>query len=128
LNWPFESAFAVALDSGEATVIVALAFAPLPSTRRLPELSDAFDTLTAASAPDGASVAAPTSSRKRSPVTLLPAENPLFERFMCRPPMTFVLCELDPFRSLSPPLNTVSRRNGTVLGPMSHAASDVLAG
>jgi hypothetical protein len=55
LNAPLLLALPVAVDSGDETVIVALAFAPRPSTVRFPdELSEAFRTLTFASAPEGA--------------------------------------------------------------------------
>ena len=44
----------LAVDSGEDTLTVASAEAPVPSTRRLPELSEALLTLMAPAAYDGA--------------------------------------------------------------------------
>jgi hypothetical protein len=72
-----ESALPVAVDSGDETETVAFASAPLPSTRRLPELSEAFATLTAASAADGASSSAPSISRDTSDATLCPLDTAL---------------------------------------------------
>jgi hypothetical protein len=67
LNSPFPSALPVAVDSGEETVIVALARAPAPSTLSVLPLSDARLTLTAASASVGATNS-PTMTSSNNPL------------------------------------------------------------
>jgi hypothetical protein len=82
LNSPFLSALPVAVDSGEETVIVAFDRAPLPSTARFPELREAFTTLTAATAADGVTNMAETTSSATSHATLRTRENRLLEPFI----------------------------------------------
>jgi hypothetical protein len=82
LNRPDVSALPVAVDSEDDTMIVALAFAPPPSTTRSPELSSALLTLTAASAVDTGIKRTPTISTDTSAAARRPAENVLLERFM----------------------------------------------
>jgi hypothetical protein len=82
LKSPFEPARPVAVDSGDETLIVAFARAPLPSTVRFPELSEARFTLTAAIAPDGASSSPPTTSGATTAMAVRPRENSLLEGFM----------------------------------------------
>jgi hypothetical protein len=83
LKSPLLFALPVTVTSGDATVIVALAFAPLPSIVRDPEeLSRAFCTLTAASALDGATNSAESVSSETNAATRRPCENRMLERFI----------------------------------------------
>jgi hypothetical protein len=82
VNRPLESALALAVDSGEETVMVERDAAPLPSTLRLPELSEALVTLTAASAAGGASNSAPRTDSETTAATLRPPDRTVLEGLM----------------------------------------------
>jgi hypothetical protein len=88
LKSPSLSALPVAVDSGEVTVIVASALAPLPSTVRVPELSEALLTLTAASAAEVVTVNAARTSSDARPTTLRPPAKRWLECFMVFLPMS----------------------------------------
>jgi hypothetical protein len=82
LNRPRPSALPIAVDSGEDTVIVAFATAPRPSTARLPDVSDAVLTLTAASAAEGTTTSAARTSSGATAMSLRPLENRFLSRFI----------------------------------------------
>ena len=75
MNLPSESARPLAVDSGEDTLIVALANAPTPSTLRLPELSEPLVTLMAVSAYDGAASTAAMTDNAAAATTQIPTRS-----------------------------------------------------
>jgi hypothetical protein len=87
LNSPLLSALPVAVDSGEVTVIVAFARASLPSTVSVPESSEAFLTLRAASAAEVVTVNAARTTSDATATTLRPPANRRLECFMVSLPI-----------------------------------------
>jgi hypothetical protein len=110
LNLPSLSARPVTVLSADETAIVAFAFAPLPSTAKVPDvLRDAFVTLTAANALDGATSTDATTSSRTSDANFRALENILLERCIVVLPCSRTLASMS---SRSPPHGEPVRPQG----------------